>query len=316
MMKEAMPLSVRQSVASTRENLYWPSGELKGGIVCLHGSEGGWAGWNDLTCALFAANGFAALSHNYTLNARWPVHPDIDDVPLESTQLALAAMRQELAPFGYGLGLYGISRGAERALLVAQVLAEDGCPEIPDALAVHSPPDETWPAFIVADVMTGQPWAGDRQRPAWSWRGSHERTQPGTLLGTASTPYPIFMTQGTEDQTWDAKMARRLVARLTQAGSAPEAHFFEGEGHIFRAAARDREWELLIAFFERHLAAKLRDPKDRWRLAEAVSFEHTHNGLPTGPAMERSCNIKDVMLRDQMTTRSTSSSVTASYRRS
>ncbi len=154
--------AIRQSVASTGENLYWPSGEPKGGIVCLHGSEGGWAGWNNLTCALFASNGFAALSHNYTLNVRWPVHPDIDDVPLESTQAALAAMREELIPFGYGLGLYGVSRGAERALLAAQLFAEDDCAEVPDAVAVHSPPDVVWPAFLVTDFMTGQPWSGDR----------------------------------------------------------------------------------------------------------------------------------------------------------
>ena len=64
----------------------------------------------------------------------------------------------------------------------------------------------------------------------------------------------MFITQGTEDRTWDADMARRLVARLTDAGRAPEAHFFEGEGHIFRAEARNREWALMTDFFARHLA--------------------------------------------------------------
>ena len=248
-----MPLSIRQSAASTGENLYWPKGDLKGGIVCLHGSEGGWAGWNDLRCALFAADGFVALSHNYTLNARWPSHPDIDDIPLESTQAALAAMRQELEPFDCGLGLFGISRGAERALLLAQLLAEDGCAEAPDAIAVHSPPDETWPAFIASVFMTGRPWAGDRHRPAWSWRGRHERTRPGIPLGTTLMRYPVFLTQGTEDRTWDADMSRRLVTRMMAAGRAPEAHFFDGEDHIFRAPARNREWELMIDFFSQHL---------------------------------------------------------------
>ncbi len=246
--------SIRQSAASTRENIYWPAGTPKGGVVCLHGSEGGWAGWNDLYCALFAAHGFAALARNYTQNARWLTHPDIDDVPLEGTQASFAALRQELAPYGCGVGLFGISRGAEHALLVAQLLAEDGCTDLPDAIAVHSPPDATWPAFIVTDFQTGEPWAVDVQRPAWSWRGSHERTRPGTLLGTARHLYPIFITQGTEDKTWDADMARRLAARLTETSRAPEAHFFEGEDHIFRAAARTREWGLMADFFSRHLA--------------------------------------------------------------
>ncbi len=48
-------------------------------------------------------------------------------------------------------------------------------------------------------------------------------------------------------------MARRLVARLTENGCPPEAHFFDGEDHIFRAAARNREWDLMLGFFDRHL---------------------------------------------------------------
>lgn len=249
-----MPLSIRQTAASTGENIYWPADTPRGGIVCLHGSEGGWAGWNDLYCALFAANGFAALSRNYTQNAQWLTHPDIDDVPLEGTQRALAAMRAEMAPFGCGTGLFGISRGAEHALLLAQLLAEDGCVEVPDAVAVHSPPDAAWPAFIVADFQTGQPWAGDETRASWSWRGTHERTRPGTPLCASAVPYPMFIAQGTDDKTWNADMARSLVARMTENGCPPEAHFFDGEGHIFRAPARNREWELISEFFKKHLA--------------------------------------------------------------
>ena len=72
----------------------------------------------------------------------------------------------------------------------------------------------------------------------------------------------LFIAQGTEDKIWDAEMARRLVERLTHAGRAPEAHFFEGEGHVFQAGARDREWALLVEFFERNLAVHPRDTRD------------------------------------------------------
>lgn len=250
-----MVLAIRQSVSSTREVIYWPGGRPpRGGVVCLHGSEGGLAGWNDLNCALLAANGFAALARNYTRNARWLTHPDIDGVPLDGTEAALAALRQELAPFCCGVGLVGSSRGAEHALLLAQLLAEDGSAFLPDAVAVHSPPDATWPAFIVSDFQTGQPWAGDNERPAWFWRGGHERTRPGTPLGTAPPPYPVFIAQGTNDNVWGDEMARRLVARMTDAGKPPEVHFFEGEDHTFRTEARNREWELMLGFLSRHLA--------------------------------------------------------------
>ena len=249
-----MSRSIRQTAASTGENMYWPPGAPRGGIVCLHGSEGGWAGWNDLYCALFAAHGFAALSRNYTKVIHWPTPPDIDDVPLEGTVLALQAVRAEMAPFGCGVGLFGISRGAEHALLLAQLLADDDASKLIDAVAVHSPPDATWPAFIVSDFQTGKPWAGDQTRPAWSWRGTHERTRPGTQLCPGRVRYPVFIAQGTDDRTWDADMARRLVKRMTENGCPPEAHFFEGEGHVFRASARSREWELMSKFFAKHLA--------------------------------------------------------------
>jgi acetyl esterase/lipase len=256
MQDRVMALGIRRSVSSTGAFIYWPGHAApRGGVVCLHGSEGGLAGWNDLNCALLAAEGFAALAHSYTRNARWLTHPDIDDVPLDDTEAALMALRDELAPYRCGVGLFGVSRGAEHALLLAQLLVEDGSPVLPDAVAVHSPPDAAWPAFIVADFQTGKPWAGDRQRPAWSWRGGHDRTRPGTLLGVAPPPYPVFIAQGTRDEVWGDAMARRLVERLTKAGRPPEAHFFEGEGHNFGPDARNREWELVVEFFGRHLAA-------------------------------------------------------------
>ncbi len=255
-----MTVSVRQSSSATGAVIYWPAGKaLRGGVVCLHGTEGGFAGWNDLKCALLAANGFAAMAHSYTRNARYLTHPDIDDVPLEATEAALLCMREQLAPYRFGLariglGLFGVSRGAEHALLVAELLAEEASPAAPDAVAVHAPPDATWPAFIAADFQTGRPWAGDRDRPAWSWRGGYDRTRPGLPLGTLRHPYPVLIVQGSEDRVWGDAMARRLVTRMTDAGHPPEAHFFAVEDHTFGVAARNLELVLLVDFFGRHLA--------------------------------------------------------------
>jgi pimeloyl-ACP methyl ester carboxylesterase len=250
--------AIRQSLSPQGATVYWPArNRPRGGVVCLHGSEGGTAGWNDVTCALFAASGFVALAHAYTRSAALE-RPDIDNVPLDATETALSWLRDELAPHGCGIGLFGGSRGAEHALLLAELLAETDSPAMPDAVAVHSPPDAVWPAFIVADFQTGKPWAGDRMRPAWSWRGAHRRVFPGTLLRPEWFPGPVFIAQGADDRVWGAEMARRLVERMRVAGRPAEAHFFEGEGHVFGADARNREWELLLRFFGRHLAVSSR----------------------------------------------------------
>lgn len=217
-----MASAIHQTTAATGETIYWPAGEPKGGIVCLHGSEGGWAGWNDLQCALFAANGFAALSRNYSQDSGWLVQPAIDNVPLEGTATALAALREALISHACGVGLFGVSRGAEQALLLLQLLAEDPCETLPAAVAVHAPPDTSFPAFIPSDFQMGRPWAGpwvgDEQRPAWSWRGSHQRTKPGTLLGVDRSACPVFIAQGAEDDIGDPQMARRLAERMTRPG--------------------------------------------------------------------------------------------------
>jgi pimeloyl-ACP methyl ester carboxylesterase len=257
-----MSLSIRLSLSRTGAMIYRPTGRaVRGGVVCLHGSEGGFAGWNDWNCALLAAEGFCALAHNYSPTSDLFRLPDIDDRPLEGAADSLAALRTELSGFGCGIGLFGGSRGAEHAMLLADLLAEEARAECPDALALHSPPDAAWPAFIVADFQTGKPWDGDRARPAWSWRGTHERTKPGTLLGNGSYVRPVFIAQGDADTVWGDEGARRLAERLTSVGYPPEAHFFAGEGHIFSTTARNREWELLVDFFARALSPKDKAPE-------------------------------------------------------
>jgi acetyl esterase/lipase len=164
-------------------------------------------------------------------------------------------LREATAEWTCRIGLFGASRGAEKALLLAQILAEDGHPALPDAVAVHSPPDAVWPAYIFSDFHTGKAWAGDWTRPAWSWKGTHERTRPGLPLAAEHYPGPIFLTQGEADQVWSAEMAHRLVARLTAAGRPPEAHFFDGEDHVLRCPANDEAFARRLAFFVRTLSA-------------------------------------------------------------
>lgn len=248
-----MSIVIRQTYSDTDAIIYWPGGARpRGGIVCLHGSEGGSVGFNHIQCALFAAHGFAAMAQHYTENDEFMTRPDIHDVPLERVEAALLSMKQQMQPFGCGVGLFGWSRGAELTLLLSQLLAEDREAALPDAIAAHSVPEQIWGAYIVENYRKGD-YDGGETRPAWSWRGSHARTVPGSLLHPERYPNPIFIAHGMEDELWDVAAAKRLVARMEEAGRPPEAHFFDYEGHTF-GPGRNRELELLVEFFTRTLS--------------------------------------------------------------
>ncbi|WP_337267610.1 alpha/beta hydrolase family protein [Oryzifoliimicrobium ureilyticus] len=249
-----MSLQVFQSYCYEADALvYWPATEPKGGIVCLHGSEGGSIMVHHIQAALFAANGFAAMAKSYTENdPEYYTRPDIIDVPLDVVEQALLEMKKLMAEYGCGAGLFGHSRGAELSLLLAQLLAEDQSPALPDAIAVHAVQDVIHGAYIVDNHRYGKEYNIETAHPAWLWRGSSKRTRPGLALKPELFPNPIFIAHGVEDELWDVEFARCLVSRLETAGHAVEAHFFEDEGHTF-GPGRNRELELVLDFFSRHL---------------------------------------------------------------
>jgi pimeloyl-ACP methyl ester carboxylesterase len=93
-------------------------------VLILHGSNGKWSGWDHRTAAIFAVHGFLAIPFGYSNGGNAWNAGDIIDVPLDRTADALAALRaHELA--GRKIGLYGISRGAEHALLLTSLMARD-----------------------------------------------------------------------------------------------------------------------------------------------------------------------------------------------
>src|SRR5436305_12381693 len=109
-------------------------------ILLLHGSEGKWSGWSYRNAALLAAHGFLAIPFGYSNGGNSWNAGDIIDVPLDRTAEAMAALRA-INLSGDRIGVYGVSRGAEHALLLAALLARDGVAGRPDASAVHRPWD-------------------------------------------------------------------------------------------------------------------------------------------------------------------------------
>src|SRR4051812_7662702 len=100
---------------------------------------------------------------------------NIIDVPLDRTAEALGALRASSFS-GDKIGLYGVSRGAEHALLLASLMVRDGVAGVPDAIAVHSAPD------VVCGAFDAKMWRGSGE-PGWrpqepgegAWGGGRTR---------------------------------------------------------------------------------------------------------------------------------------------
>lgn len=225
-------------------------------IMILHGSEGAWSGWSHRNAVILAAHGFLAFPFGYSNGGNAWNAGEIINVSLDRTVDALAALRA-FHCVGAKVGIYGVSRGAEHALLLASLMARDSVNGPPDAVAAHSPPDVICGAFNARSWRdAGDPgWqAWDPGNRAWSWRGSSDGLLPTTPIEIERFEAPLFLSHGTADKVWSADMTRRLADRLHANGRKPEVHFYEGQDHIPGSAAENDHHERLVAFFERSLA--------------------------------------------------------------
>jgi len=251
-----MPLKIIRRALPGFEASYSPPGDGPfPAIVLLHGSEGRWAGWSQRTAAIFAAHGFLAAPFGYSVGGNAWNAGDIVNVPLDKTADALATLRANSLSTGK-IGLYGASRGAEHALLLASLMAKDGAAGLPDALAVHSPPDVICGAFSAKEWRDSgdpgwQPW--DPAQRSWTWRGTSDDLLPTTAIEAERYEGSLFISHGTKDDVWSVTMTQRLRERLQQHDRTREVHLYAGEPHRLGADAENRHYELLIEFFTRHL---------------------------------------------------------------
>jgi hypothetical protein len=208
-----------------------------------------WSGWSHCNAAILAAHGFLAFPFGYSIGGNaWNAGNNID-VPLDRTAEAFAALR-EFAFTGREAGLYGVSRGAEHALLLVSLMVRDGGGR--RAGGGGRP-------YRLRRVQRGsvaRHWrsrlAGmDPGQRAWTRRGSSECLLPTTPIEIERYGGALFLSHGTKDQIWSDAMTRRLEARLRQHGRAPEVHYYEGQYHIPEGNEHQQH---LIGFFGRNLA--------------------------------------------------------------
>ena len=133
-------------------------------IVVLGGSEGNENIPRNLG-ARFAEEGLAALGVCYW-NALGLPH-ELVEVPVESVERAVGRLRSR----GFGkVGVYGISKGGELALLAASLIPAVSC-----AVAL-SPLDHVMPGITGNGGLASK---GVSERSSWTWRGSPLPCAPG-----------------------------------------------------------------------------------------------------------------------------------------
>jgi acetyl esterase/lipase len=224
-------------------------------IMIFHGSEGALSGWSHRNAVILAAHGFLAFPFGYSKGGNAWNAGSIENVSLQRSVDALHALRR-FSEVGRKVGLYGVSRGAEHALLMTSLMVRHGVPGLPDAVAAHSPPDVICGAFDSRHYRdSGDPgWqAWDPARRAWTWQGSPDLLLPTMPIQIENFAGPLFLSHGTADKVWSVEMTRRLVARLHASGRSPEVHYYEGQDHIPGSAAENEHHEHLLSFFERTL---------------------------------------------------------------
>jgi dipeptidyl aminopeptidase/acylaminoacyl peptidase len=221
-------------------------------ILLLHGSEGGRSGWSSWLALGLAMQGFVTYAFPYSKGGNSWHAGDIQDIDLERTVDALRWLRRHEAVSGK-VGLYGVSRGAEHAILLVSLMARDITPGLPDAVAAHAPSDTIAGAFIAGTFNPKERETWDPSRRAWHWRGLSDGLLPTTPIEIERYEGPLFLSHGEADRVWTVECTRRLEARLRAAGRTPEVYYYPDEGHGFKAAAINIERQRLVAFFRQHL---------------------------------------------------------------
>lgn len=214
------------------------------------GSDGGASGWNKIEALKWAQKGFAVLSYSYFGAEGTPTrigHIDVDEV-IRATEWLKGSPHVA----GKGVGVYGVSRGGELAVLLASKLQDSGKVA---AVIAHSPQARTQGSFTV-DREGRHRYVHDelgRQLPAWKFSG--QPIPDGTEIGLEAFDGGIFLTHGTADEVWSVEGTRELERRLVAAGRSAEVHYLEGERHG-TSPARDAQLDAQRErFLRRYLGA-------------------------------------------------------------
>lgn len=251
-------------------------------ILVLGGSEGGTEGVRDFAAPV-AEQGYAVLALSYFGAEGLPAN--LEEIPVEYFMSAVTWLTQQASVNANAIGVFGISKGAEAALVLA---AHDTRLKVVSASA---PSHVMWQNINYREFTP---------RPSWTLEGKDLPFVPyyldegfisvfGLYDGAlkkqdryldAEIPVeqingPIFLVSGDKDTLWPSSfMAERIVKRLTEKNfSHPVQHLrYANAGHVVgsppslggqasmfggseagNAAAREEMWSKMLCFFNQNL---------------------------------------------------------------
>jgi dienelactone hydrolase/uncharacterized protein (DUF2141 family) len=200
-------------------------------IILIDGSTPGLDGVSVIAAA-FAREGFAALALAYFGEEGLP--PTLEDVPLEYFDTAVAALKARPEIDAAKIGVFGVSRGAEAAFLLA---ARNPAVR---AVAAAGPSGVVWRGYDPADpansdpawTVAGQPLPfldpdlslydpNGAMTPMFTSALTKSDARSDAVIPVERINGPILLISGQDDEIWPSPdMARRIVARLLKAGFA------------------------------------------------------------------------------------------------
>lgn len=264
----------------------YPSGEGPHPVIfVLGGSEGQDTSARRFT-PRFASRGYLAVGVPYYSPA-WGGQPQpipglpraFAELPIDYLERVTDHVMNFHAADENAMGIWGVSKGAEYALLAGQLIGGY------DAIAAIVPTDVVWEGWGADTRTSSFSWQGEAlpfvpykgmneefQKPEPQLRIPHEagraafpeRVEPARIrVETIRTP--VFLVGGDKDTVWaSGPMTRAIKKTRDAAGLETEAYVSEEAGHYLSgdgyAPAREPEAKIkgeafpaMLAFFERHL---------------------------------------------------------------
>lgn len=273
--------------------LILPEGEsVTPAVIVLGGSDGG-IGYARSVATRLAEQGYAALAVAYFKEAGLP--KKLIEIPLEYFTAGLEWLSQQQRVDPNRIGIYGVSKGAEAALLVASRH------ENISAIVAVSPSDVVWEGI---NFQTKAPISS-----SWSENGKplpfipYDRTvrtrsvlemyrrsrrshgiNPEAMIRVERLNGPVLFLSGAADGLWPSEeMADNAMARIAKVDFAHEKRHvcYRGAGHAIFPLFRWRDRVMVTLLFKIFggSGGKTRQARaDGWR--QTLAFFENSLGVP------------------------------------